>query len=237
LACGVSSVIVDLPDLHRADEAVQAVRAGGAKVLLATPRIHKPGESDAFELLARSEPDGVLVRNLAGLALFRRLGVLAVADFSLHAANFLTAAWLRGQGAQRVTAAYDLDRRRLLDLAAAVPPDWLEVVVHRHTPMFHTEYCLFCGTFGQGTSRGNCGRPCRRHTFRLRDRLGIEHLLLADSQCRSTLFHAEAEDLSEAVPALCQRGVRNFRVELLAENTAEQVRRVLAAYQSLLGKS
>ncbi len=91
--------------------------------------------------------------------------------------------------------------------------------------MFHAEYCLFCGTFSRGKNRRDCGRPCHRHTLRLRDRLGVEHLVLADSQCRNTVFHAEAENLSEAVPALRKRGVRHFRVELLAENTAEQVRR------------
>jgi len=67
LACGISSVIVDFRDLGCCREAVRAVRAGGATAVLATPRIHKPGESDVFTLLAGCEPDGVLVRNLAGL--------------------------------------------------------------------------------------------------------------------------------------------------------------------------
>ena len=117
------------------------------EILLATPRIHKPGESEVFERLARVRPDGVLARNLAGLAFFRRIGLPTVADFSLNAANDLTVQWLHAQGAERVTAAYDLNRHRLLDLASAVPPEWLEVVVHRHTPMFHSEYCLFCASF------------------------------------------------------------------------------------------
>jgi putative protease len=237
LGCGASSVIVDLADLDRFEQAVRIVRAAGAKVRLATPRIHKPGESEVFVRLAQCRPDGMLARNLAALAFFRNMNVPTVADFSLNAVNALTVQWLHAQGAERVTAAYDLSRRRLLDLTAAVPPEWLEVVVHRHTPMFHSEYCLFCGILSQGKNRRDCGRPCRQHALRLRDRLGVEHLVLADSQCRSTLFHAEVENLSEALPALCKRGVRHFRVELLAETTAEQVRRVLAAYQSCSGKS
>ena len=235
LACGASSVIVDFGDLERYQETVRIVHTAGAKILLATPRIHKPGQSEVFVRLTDARPDGVLVRNLAGLAFFRQRDLPIVADFALNAVNALSVQWLRAQGAQRVTAAYDLDRRRLLDLATAVPPEWLEAVVYRHTPLFHSEYCLFCGTFSQGKYRRDCGRPCQRHTLRLRDRLGVEHLVLADSQCRNTLFHAEAEHLSEALPALCQRGVRHFRVELLAENTAGQVRRVLAVCQSLCG--
>jgi putative protease len=141
--------------------------------------------------------------------------------------------WLHEQGARRITAAYDLSRRQLLDLAAAVPPEWLEVVVHRHTPMFHMEYCLFCRMLPQGRNRTDCGRPCERHAVRLRDRLGVEHPLLTDSHCRNTLFHADAESLAEIVPNLVERGVRHFRVELLEESTREEVRRTLATYQRL----
>jgi U32 family peptidase len=234
LACGISSVIVDLVDLNACPEAVRLARAGGAEVLVATPRIHKPDESDAFELVATCRPDGVLVRNLAGLAFFRRVGLPTVADFSLNAANDLTVEWLCGQGAQRVTAAYDLNRRRLLDLAAAMRPERLEVVVHRHTPMFHSEYCVFCGMLSQGTNSRDCGRPCERHELRLRDRLGVEHLLLADSQCRNTLFHAEADRLLAVMQSLLERGVRHFRVELLAETTTEEVQLVTEPFRRLL---
>jgi putative protease len=243
--------------LHGCGDAVRAAHHGGASILLATPRIHKPAEwtvpifasakmglsssVDAsigiLEILAEAEPDGMLVRNLAGLAFCRGKGLPAVADFSLNAANDLTVEWLHAQGAGRVTAAYDLSRERLVDLAATVPPEWLEVVVHRHVPMFHSEYCLFCGALSSGSSAADCGRPCRRHTVRLRDRLGVEHPLAADSQCRNTLFHAEAESLLQIVPSLQHRGVRHFRVELLMEEGVEQVRRTLAACARLLRKT
>ena len=237
LAGGVASVIVDFCDRDpgRAGNAVKVARAAGTTVLLAAPRIHKPGESDVLERLADQQPDGVLVRNLASLAFFRRIGLPAVADFSLNAANDLSVCWIHGQGAQRVTAAYDLDGRRLLDLAATVPPEWLEVVVRRHTPMFHSEYCLFCRALSPGKSNRDCGRPCQRHELRLRDRLGVEHRLLADGQCRNTVFHADAESLAEIVPALHERGVRHFRLELLMEGGVDEVRRAIAAVQRLSG--
>ena len=136
-----------------------------------------------------------------------------------------------------MTAAYDLNRRRLLDLAAAVPPEWLEVVVHRHTPMFHSEYCLFCGMLSSGQEPDRLRPSLRAAQVRLRDRLGVEHRLLADSQCRNTLFHAEAESLLEIMPSLQERGVRHFRVELLMENGVEEVRRTLTAYRRLAARS
>jgi U32 family peptidase len=181
--------------------------------------------------LADARPDGILARNLAGLAFFHERKVPTVADFSLNAVNELTVRGLHDRGAMRVTAAYDLNRRRLLALAACVPPEWFEVVVHRHTPLFHSEYCLFCRQLSQGKDRRDCGRPCQRSQVRLRDRMGVEHVLWADSQCRNTLFHAEAASFRETLPELRAQGVRHFRVELLSESRPEDVRRVLTAYR------
>jgi U32 family peptidase len=59
--------------------------------------------------------------------------------------------------------------------------------------------------------------------------MGVEHPLVTDGQCGNTLFHAEAERLSEVVPGLRRLGVRHFRVELLVQRTREEVRRVVAA--------
>ncbi|MEN6407010.1 MAG: DUF3656 domain-containing protein [Thermoguttaceae bacterium] len=227
LKCRPASVIVDVQEPGDCDRTVRTVRTAGVQVALAAPRIHKPGESDVFESLARCRPDAVLVRNLAGLAFFRRLGIPRIADFSLNAVNRLTLAWLVAQGAGRVTAAYDLDERRLLDLAAAVEPDRLEVIVHRHTPMFHSEHCLFCNLLSESHNRQDCGRWCRRNALRLRDRLGVEHPVQADRQCRNTVFHGQPESLMQQLSELERRGVRHFRVELLTETTPAEVRRLL----------
>ena len=229
IQCGAESVIADFRDLNRCGDAVRAALAG-ASILLATPRIHKPGENSVLDELAQAGPDGMLVRNLAGLAFCRGKGLPAVADFCLNAANDLTVEWLR-PGARRVTAAYDLSRERLLDLAAVVLPERLEVVVHRHLPMFHSEYCLFCRALSSGQpGRLRPSLPAARHSAPRSPGRGAS--VAADSQCRNTLFHAEAESLSEILPSLQQPGVRHFRVELLREEGVEQVRRTLATYLS-----
>ena len=149
----------------------------GVEIFLATPRIQKPDEMGIFHALAKHGADGILVRNLAGLAFCREHGIPFVADFSLNAANELTVDYLRSLGAERVTASYDLNRDQLLDLVAAVPPAWLEVVVHQHMPMFHMEHCVFCAVLSPGTNKHNCGRPCDVHQVKLRDRIGMEHPL------------------------------------------------------------
>jgi putative protease len=175
-----------------------------------------------------------LVRNLAGLAFYAEQGVPCVADFSLNAANELTVDWLRRAGAQRVTASYDLNREQLLDLVAATTAGRLEVVVHQHMPMFHMEHCVFCAVLSPGTNKHNCGRPCDVHQVRLRDRVGMEHTLLADVGCRNTLFNAVPQSAAEAVPQLLARGVRHFRVELLADEPADEVARRIDLYRRLL---
>ena len=227
LDCGARSVIVDLDDLQQSRRAVEIARDSDAEVLLATPRIQKPGEERVFRALADLKPDGLLVRNLGGLGFCRDEGILAVADFPLNAANELSWHWLRQQGASRVTAAYDLDREQLLDLTSAILPEWLEVVVYRHTPMFHTGHCIFCRTLSSGTDRSNCGRPCRQHGLRLRDRKGEEHFVAAESGCRNTVYSATPHDAAGLVPAAMSRGVRHFRMEFLPWAAPDEVRSVL----------
>jgi U32 family peptidase len=232
LESGALSVIADFAELSECRQAVRLARAGRAMVLLAAPRIHKPGESDVFRQLAECRPDGLLVRNLAGLAFCREALLPAVADFSLNAANELTVHWLLNQGAERVTVSYDLSMQQLCDLAAGAPASQLEVVVHRYTPMFHSAHCLFCALLSSGKNGSRCGRVCEKHEVRLRDRRGVEHPLWADSQCRNTLFHAEAQDMTERMPALKQQGFRHFRVELLDDRGVKELLRRVTGCQS-----
>ncbi len=232
--CQITGVIADFSDLRDCSAAVATARASGKMILLATPRIQKPGETDVMAALLDAHADGILARNLAGLAALRDRNVLAVADFSLNVANRWAAEWLLGQGADRVTASYDLNRRQLVDLAGTVPPGMLEVVVHQHMPMFHMEYCVFCSRLSAGTDRATCGRPCVHHEVRLRDRVGAEHLLKADLACRNTLYNATPQTAAEAVPSLLKLGVRHFRVELLDDTAPETSVALIDVYQRLV---
>jgi U32 family peptidase len=233
LAAGERSLYADFQDIREYAAAVETAHASGAAIFLATPRIEKPGEQGIFRAMLRHGADGVLARNLGGLLYFREHGVPVAADFSLNAANELTAALLREEGAQRVTPSYDLNRDQLLDLIAAVPPAWLEIVIHQHMPMFHMEHCVFCAVLSPGTNKTNCGRPCDVHEVKLRDRIGMEHPLKADVGCRNTLYSATPQSAAELVPRLLAEGVRHYRVELL-DNSPREVKPLLALYRELL---
>jgi putative protease len=233
LDLGERSLAADFADIRQYREAVAACRAAAATILLATPRIQKPDELGIFRLLAKQEPDGILVRNWAGLRFFHDLGLPVVGDFSLNVTNEHTAAFFVTAGCSRLTASYDLNREQLLALTAATTPAWLEVVIHQHMPMFHMEHCVFCAVLSPGTNKTNCGRPCDEHAVKLRDRIGVEHPLTADVGCRNTLWSAVPQSGAEVVPALLGRGVRHFRIELLEESAAD-IGRIVAAYRDLL---
>lgn len=230
---GCQNIIVDFQDIRDYGEAVDEANRSNATIYLATPRIQKPGEIGIFRALAKHEAAGMLVRNVAGVAYCAEHGIPFLCDYSLNAANQWTVDYLRGRGAQRVTVSYDLNRDQLLDLVAATPPAWLEVVIHQHMPMFHMEHCVFCAVLSPGTNKTNCGRPCDVHHVQLRDRVGMEHVLHVDVGCRNTLFNAMSQSAAEVVPTLLSSGLRDFRIEFLNED-ARATREVITVYQELL---
>ena len=87
-------VYADFEDLRQYAPAVDAARAAGVKIGLATVRIWKPGEDGLQALVARAKPDAVLVRNLASIDYFREAlpeGEL-IGDFSLNGGDSLVLA-------------------------------------------------------------------------------------------------------------------------------------------------
>ena len=230
---GLENLFADFQDIREYRPAVEAANRHNATIYLATPRIQKPGEAGIFRAMAKHRASGFLVRNLAGMAFCIENSIPFVCDYSLNAANQWTVDFLRSSGAERVTVSYDLNRDQLLDLVGAVPYAWLEVVIHQHMPMFHMEHCVFCAVLSPGTNKTNCGRPCDVHAVKLRDRVGMEHVLHADVGCRNTLFNAVPQSAAEVVPTLLARGLRDFRIELLSE-TGDEARAVIELYQDLL---
>ncbi len=132
-----------------------------------------------------------------------------------------------------MTASYDLNITQLEDLLKTSSPDWFEVTIHQHMPMFHMEHCVFCAFLSTGTDYTNCGRPCENHEVKLRDRLGTEHILHADVGCRNTVFNGNAQTGAEYVQRLSELGLHHFRIEFVNE-TPEEVNKIINFYQRLL---
>ena len=252
LKCGIETVYCDFENPKKYREAVALFRSerrseGRASnplsaddkpglrrptIWVAPPRIFKMGEEWTLKQVRSCEADGYLVRNYDHLKFFaddRRIG-----DFSLNIANRLAADhFINKFNLERVTASYDLNFQQLEALLRAAPPEWFEVTIHQHIPMFHMEHCVFCAFLSSGTDYSNCGRPCDTHDVRLRDRVGAEHPVKADVGCRNTVFNALAQTGAEYVSKMIALGVRHFRVEFLNE-TPEQVEQTIRKYRQLL---
>jgi U32 family peptidase len=201
-------------------------------IFVAPPRIFKSGEEWTLEQVRSCNADGYLVRNYDHLRYFakdRRIG-----DFSLNVANHLTADYFKNQfGLERVTASYDLNVQQLEALLTGAPPEWFEITIHQHMPMFHMEHCVFCAFLSKGKDYRDCGRPCDKHDVRLRDRVGALHPLKADVGCRNTVFNSQAQTGAEFVERMIALGVRHFRIEFLNETPAE-VTQTITKYRQLL---
>ncbi len=235
LECGVTEIYADYEDIRQYAEAVETVRSKGtANIWLATPRIQKAGEEGFFKTIERSDPDGVLIRNLGALAFFKDSSLRMTGDFSLNVANPLTADFLKRQTPlEKLTISYDLNLEQVLDLLSESPPEWYEITLHQHMPMFHMEHCVFAGFLSSGTDYTNCGRPCEKHRVHLRDRVGMPHPLKADVGCRNTLFNAVPQTGAVYFDELMNAGLRTFRVELLEEDALETTE-TIRLYQTLL---
>lgn len=228
---GVRDVECDFEDIRKYREAVPLARDRRATILIAPPRIFKPGEDGILRAMASAGADGVLVRSTAHIEPFKE--GLRVGDFSLNIANEITATWFRSKGLTRFVPSFDLNIDQLSALLSAVPPSWCEVVVHQHMPMFHNEHCVFAALLSEGTDSTNCGRPCDTHAIALKDWSGFSHPLKADVGCRNTVFNAVAQSASPFIRRLATMGVRWFRVDLL-EETPEAARALIRNYRQVL---
>ena len=236
----VATLYCDFEDPRRYPAAVQLVRSAAAgtyqpAIHLATPRILKPGEPGYLKLIEHAAPDGLLLRNLGALHYYKnRSDLIKTGDFSLNVANPISArALMETAGLDHLTLSYDLNISQVLDLLQAAPPEWFELTLHQHMPLFHMQHCVFCAFLTNGTTYKDCGRPCETHVVHLRDRVGLLHRLQADVGCRNTLFNGKAQTGARYFEALRAAGLARFRVELLDE-TADQAATTIRAYQSLL---
>jgi len=236
LQCGVSKIYAEFEDPKKYREAVSLVHSAGCsdrerEIFVAPPRIFKPGEEWILNQVHSSNADGYLIRNYDHLKFFasnRRVG-----DFSLNVANALSAEYFKTKyNLEYVAASYDLNAEQLEALLRSAPPEWFEITLHQHMPMFHMEHCVFCAFLSEGTDYRNCGRPCDTHQVQLKDRVGAQHPLKADAGCRNTVFNSMAQTGAEFFERFRSLGARRFRIEFLNE-TPDEVERTIAQYRKL----
>jgi putative protease len=244
LQTDVEWIYADFEFIKQFPAAVEAVHASGRKIALATPRIHMPGENGYFRNIANLKPDAVLVRNTAGVYYYMQQKQLhpeqqhprLIGDFSLNIANHKAAQLFLDAGCDMITPSYDLNIQQMVDMLRKSNTSQMEIVIHQHLPMFHTEHCVYCTFLSEGTDFTNCGRPCEESRVSLQDRIGMSHPVRVDEGCRNTVYNAIEQSGAEYLKQFIELGVPSYRVEFL-EETPEQVIEVLNLYsQALSGK-
>lgn len=234
LAARPASITLDYLELYGLRSSVERVQAAGIEVRVASPRVLKPNEQRIVNFLLRLGCP-ILVRSAGLLHALHEAPAAPplIGDFSLNAANELTARTFLALGLDRITPTHDLNAAQVADLARRIGPAALEVIAYQHLPVFHTEHCVFCRFLSTGTSYKDCGHPCEKHKVALRDSAGRQHPVIADVGCRNTVFGAEAQDASSHLNAWQAAGIRHYRLEFVHES-GEQVRQITAAFGATL---
>ncbi|WP_127510334.1 U32 family peptidase [Paenibacillus humicus] len=241
-ATDVEMIYADFEFIKQFPAAIEAARAAGKPIALATPRIHMPNENGYHANILRLKPDAVLVRNTGALYYYLRARMerpgepfpKLIGDFSLNIANHKAVELFREAGCDVLTPSYDLNIQQMVDLLGNTrDTSALEVVIHQHLPMFHTEHCVYCTFLSEGTDFTNCGRPCEEHNISLQDRIGMSHPVRVDEGCRNTVYNAIEQSGAEYLRNFLELGVRSYRVEFL-EEPAEKVGEVLALYRDAI---
>jgi putative protease len=237
LECRPASITLDYLDLYGLRPSVERVKSVGILARVAGPRIFKPGEERILDFLLSLDCP-ILVR-AAGLldSLQHRPHSPLVGDFSLNAANALSADTFLRLGLDRLTPTHDLNAEQVAALARQVGPHAIEAVMFQHLPVFHTEHCVFARFLSTGSSYRDCGRPCERHSVELRDPSGRAHPVMADVGCRNTVFGAEAQQACAHLESWQRAGIRHFRLEFVHES-ADQLTRIARAFaEALAGRT
>jgi putative protease len=228
-----ASITLDYLDLYGLRPSLERVKASGIEARIASPRVLKPGEERIADFLLNCDVP-VLVRSTGLLeTLHGRKHAALTGDFSLNAANAVSARELLDRGLHRLTPTHDLNASQIAALALQMDPGSMEVIAYQHLPVFHTEHCVFCRFLSSGTSFKDCGRPCEKHDVALRDSEGRAHPVLADVGCRNTVFGAQAQEASLHLEAWLAAGICHFRLEFVQESGA-QVSNIAAAFAEAL---
>ena len=228
-----ASITLDYLDLYGLKPSLERVKASGIEARIASPRVLKPGEERIADFLLNCGVP-ILVRSTGLLETLQgRPHAALTGDFSLNAANAVSARELLSRGLDRLAPTHDLNAAQIAVLAQQMGSDKMEVIAYQHLPVFHTEHCVFCRFLSTGTSYKDCGRPCEQHHVALKDSEGRAHPVLADVGCRNTVFGAEAQEASIHLEAWLAAGICHFRLEFVQES-ASQVASIAHAFREAL---
>jgi len=248
----IGTVYLDYRYGQRYQKSVDKIRALGFKAGIVTTRIFKAGREKLLGIIHRIQPDAVLVRNAGAFEYFKQkypsqMPFELVGDFSFNVTNHLSAQYLLDKGLQAFSPSYDLNFQQLEELLLSRHHNKIgrdvslagcaEVTIHQYMPSFHMEHCVFASFMSDGSTIKDCGMPCVNNEIGLIDAKKINHPVLADQECRNTMFNGVPQSAGSMIPKLLSLGVSQYRLEALSENAHDLRKKVLAYIDMLSGES
>jgi len=248
----IGTVYLDYRYGQRYQKSVDKIRALGFKAGIVTTRIFKAGREKLLGIIHRIQPDAVLVRNAGAFEYFKQkypnqMPFELVGDFSFNVTNHLSAQYFLDKGLQAFSPSYDLNFQQLEELLLSrysnktgrdvSLAECAEVTIHQYMPSFHMEHCVFASFMSDGSSIKDCGMPCVNNEIGLIDAKKINHPVLADQECRNTMFNGVPQSAGSMIPKLLSLGVSQYRLEALSENAYDLRKKVLAYIDMLSGES
>jgi putative protease len=243
----IGTVYLDYKYGQQYEKSVDKIRALGFRAGIVTTRVFKAGREKLLGIINRIQPDVVLVRNAGAFEYFKQkyndqMPFELVGDFSFNITNHLSAQYFLNKGLSVFSPSYDLNFQQLEELLLSQNDDAslakrAEVTIHQYMPSFHMEHCVFASFLSDGSSIKDCGMPCVNNNVGIVDNKKINHPVLADQECRNTMFNGVPQSAGSMIPKLLSLGVKNYRIEALTEDADVLREKVLAYIDVLSGVS
>ena len=243
----IGTVYLDYKYGQQYEKSVDKIRALGFRAGIVTTRVFKAGREKLLGIINRIQPDVVLVRNAGAFEYFKQkyndqMPFELVGDFSFNITNHLSAQYFLNKGLSLFSPSYDLNFQQLEELLLSQNDDAslagrAEVTIHQYMPSFHMEHCVFASFLSDGSSIKDCGMPCVNNNVGIVDNKKINHPVLADQECRNTMFNGVPQSAGSMIPKLLSLGVKNYRIEALTEDADVLREKVLAYIDVLSGVS
>ena len=244
----IGTIYLDYKYGQQYQKSVDKIRALGFKAGIVTTRVFKAGREKLLGIINRIKPDVVLVRNAGAFEYFKQkyqdqMPFKLVGDFSFNITNHLSADYFLNKGLSTFSPSYDLNFQQLEELflskctqtdgGSMSLAEQAEVTIHQYMPSFHMEHCVFASFLSDGSSIKDCGMPCVNNNVGIVDAKNINHPVLADQECRNTMFNGVPQSAGSMIPKLLALGVKQYRLEALTED-AQVLRKKILAYLDVL---
>jgi len=227
---GVPILFVDFPMGESLAKAVLKLKESKMRWGFVTPRVVRVSDEPFLEKLAGFDPDEILTSSPAALQFFLERGVSVSGDFGLNVTNSVSASFFFSKGVSYLTPSPDLSRSERNRLVANGGGRMI-LPVRRHAAGFYMEFCLFARFLANAKDKSECGHVCTKHSLSLRDHTGMAHSVVAEKNCRNTLYYGKVDDSLDEIDSFRNNGGGGIRIDFLNESV-EEIEAVIAVIGS-----